>query len=41
VAEEILHSGAEAVVVTGCDYLLIERALENLPLRKRLGILAP
>jgi molybdenum cofactor cytidylyltransferase len=33
VAEEIVHSGAEAVVVTGCDYLLIEKALEGLPLR--------
>jgi molybdenum cofactor cytidylyltransferase len=33
VAEEIMHSGAEAVVVTGCDNLLIEKALEGLPLR--------
>jgi molybdenum cofactor cytidylyltransferase len=33
VAEEILHCGAEAVVVTGCDHLLIEKALEGLPLR--------
>ena len=34
VAEEIAHSGAgEVVVVTGCDHLLIENALESLPLR--------
>ena len=33
VAEEIAHSGAEVVVVTGCDYLLIQKALEGLPLR--------
>jgi molybdenum cofactor cytidylyltransferase len=33
VAEEIVHSGAEVVVVTGCDYLLIQKALEGLPLR--------
>jgi molybdenum cofactor cytidylyltransferase len=33
VAEEIVHSSAEAVVVTGCDHLLIEKALEDLPLR--------
>jgi molybdenum cofactor cytidylyltransferase len=33
VAEETVHSSAEAVVVTGCDYLLIEKALEGLELR--------
>jgi molybdenum cofactor cytidylyltransferase len=33
VAEEIVHSGAEVVVVTGCDHLRIEKALEGLPLR--------
>jgi molybdenum cofactor cytidylyltransferase len=34
VAEEIAHSGAgEVVVVTGCDHLLIEKALEGLRLR--------
>jgi molybdenum cofactor cytidylyltransferase len=33
VAEEIVHSVAEVVVVTGCDHLLIEKALEDLPLR--------
>ena len=33
VAEETVHSGAEVVVVTGCDHLLIEKALESLPLR--------
>jgi molybdenum cofactor cytidylyltransferase len=33
VAEETAHSGAEVVVVTGCDYLLIQKALEGLPLR--------
>jgi molybdenum cofactor cytidylyltransferase len=33
VAGEIADSGAEVVVVTGCDHLLIEKALENLPLR--------
>jgi molybdenum cofactor cytidylyltransferase len=33
VAEEIVHSGAEVVVVTGCDHLGIEKALEGLPLR--------
>jgi molybdenum cofactor cytidylyltransferase len=33
VAEEIVHSGAEVIVVTGCDHLLIEKALEGLPLR--------
>ena len=34
VAEEIAHSGAkEVVVITGCDHLLIEKALEGLPLR--------
>ena len=32
VAEETAHSGAEVVVVTGCDYL-IQKALEGLPLR--------
>ena len=33
-AEEITHNGAgEVVVVTGCDHLLIENALESLPLR--------
>jgi molybdenum cofactor cytidylyltransferase len=32
-AEEILHSGAEAVVVTGCDHLLIEKDLDGLELR--------
>jgi molybdenum cofactor cytidylyltransferase len=32
-AEEITHNGAgEVVVVTGCDHLLIENALESLPL---------
>jgi molybdenum cofactor cytidylyltransferase len=33
VAEEILRSCAETVVVTGCDRPLIEKALEGLPLR--------
>jgi molybdenum cofactor cytidylyltransferase len=34
VAEEIAHSGArEVVAVTGCDHLLIEKALEGLPLQ--------
>jgi molybdenum cofactor cytidylyltransferase len=33
VAEEIVHSGAEVVVVTGCNHPLIEKALEGLPLR--------
>src|ERR1700757_2859144 len=33
VAEEILHCGAEAIVVTGCDHLWIEKAVEDLPLR--------
>jgi molybdenum cofactor cytidylyltransferase len=34
VAEEIAHSGSrEVVAVTGCDHLLIEKALEGLPLR--------
>jgi molybdenum cofactor cytidylyltransferase len=33
VAEEIVASGADAVVVTGCDHLLIEKALKGLPLR--------
>jgi molybdenum cofactor cytidylyltransferase len=33
VAEEIVHSGTEAIVVTGCDHLLIEKALEGLPVR--------
>ena len=33
VAEAIVCSGVEVVVVTGCDRLLIERALEGLPLR--------
>jgi molybdenum cofactor cytidylyltransferase len=33
VAEEIVHSGAEVAVVTGCDHLLIEKALEGLLLR--------
>jgi molybdenum cofactor cytidylyltransferase len=33
VAEQIVHSGAEVVVVTGCDHLLIEKALEGLSLR--------
>ena len=33
VADEIVSSGADAVVVTGCDHLLIEQALEGLPLR--------
>ena len=28
-----MHSGAEVIVVTGCDHLQIERALESLPLR--------
>jgi molybdenum cofactor cytidylyltransferase len=32
VAEEIMHSGAEAVVVTGCDRRLIEKALEGFSL---------
>ena len=33
VAEKIMHSDADVVAVTGCDYLLIEEALEGLPLR--------
>jgi len=33
VAEEIVDSGADAVVVTGCNHPLIEKALEGLPLR--------
>jgi molybdenum cofactor cytidylyltransferase len=33
VSEETMHSGAEVIVVTGCDHLLIEKALEGLPLR--------
>ncbi|MGJ0534664.1 nucleotidyltransferase family protein [Methylocystis sp.] len=33
VAEAIVYSGVEVVVVTGCDRLQIERALEGLPLR--------
>jgi molybdenum cofactor cytidylyltransferase len=33
VADEIVSSGAEAVVVTGCDHLLIEKALDGLVLR--------
>lgn len=33
VAEEFLRSGAETIVVTGCDRPLVERALESLPLR--------
>ena len=33
VADEIVSSGAEAVVVTGCDHLLIEKALDGLELR--------
>jgi molybdenum cofactor cytidylyltransferase len=33
VAAEIVDSGAELVVVTGCNHLLIEKALEGLPLR--------
>jgi molybdenum cofactor cytidylyltransferase len=33
VAEKIVHSGTEVIVVTGCDRLPIENALENLPLR--------
>jgi molybdenum cofactor cytidylyltransferase len=33
VAETIVCSGVEIVVVTGCDRLLIEKALEGLPLR--------
>jgi len=33
VAEETVHIGAEVVVVTGYDHLLIEKALEDLPLR--------
>jgi molybdenum cofactor cytidylyltransferase len=33
VAEEAVRSGAEVVVVTGCDRVLIEQALEDLPLR--------
>jgi molybdenum cofactor cytidylyltransferase len=33
VAEEIVHSGTEVVVVTGCDHLLIEKALADVPLR--------
>jgi molybdenum cofactor cytidylyltransferase len=33
VAEEIVRSGAEVVIVTGCDHPLIEKALEALPLR--------
>jgi molybdenum cofactor cytidylyltransferase len=28
-AEEIVHSGAEVIVVTGCDHLLIEKALDG------------
>jgi len=32
-AEEVLDSGAEVVVVTGCDHLLVEQSLEDLPLR--------
>jgi molybdenum cofactor cytidylyltransferase len=32
-AEEIMHSGAEVLVVTGCDHLLIEKDLDGLPLR--------
>jgi molybdenum cofactor cytidylyltransferase len=31
VAEEIVHSHAEVAVVTGCDHLRIEKALEGLP----------
>ena len=33
VAEEVLDSGAQVVVVTGCDHLLVEQSLEGLPLR--------
>ena len=33
VAEQIVLSGAEVVVVTGYDHLLIEKALADLPLR--------
>jgi molybdenum cofactor cytidylyltransferase len=33
VAEEFVHSGAEVVVVTGWDYLLIQKALDGLQLR--------
>ncbi|HEY8125211.1 MAG TPA: nucleotidyltransferase family protein [Methylocystis sp.] len=33
VAEEVVRCGVEIVVVTGCDRLLIEKALEGLPLR--------
>ncbi|PWB89757.1 nucleotidyltransferase family protein [Methylocystis sp. MitZ-2018] len=33
VAEAVVCSGVEIVVVTGCDRLLIEKALEGLPLR--------
>jgi molybdenum cofactor cytidylyltransferase len=32
-AEEIVHRGTKVVVVTGCDHLLIEKALADLPLR--------
>jgi molybdenum cofactor cytidylyltransferase len=32
-AEQVARSGAEVVVVTGCDHLLIEKVLENLPFR--------
>lgn len=32
VAEEVVDSGAELIVVTGCDHLPIENALEGLPL---------
>nr|WP_210327432.1 nucleotidyltransferase family protein [Methylocystis sp. H4A] len=33
VAETVVCSGVEIIVVTGCDRLLIEKALEGLPLR--------
>ncbi len=33
VAEAVVCSGVEIVVVTGCDRLLVEKALEGLPLR--------
>jgi len=33
VAEEIVGSGTEVIVVTGCDHLLTEEALKDLPLR--------
>ena len=33
VAEAVVCSGVEVVVVTGCDRLVIEKALEGLPLR--------